>query len=340
MKIKSIISALALGALFAAPAYAAPLEMNFQSTWNPAQRQNADALEPWAKSFEEKSGGDMIMHLFYTGGLVDASALPDAIKSGIVDAGGWTMTDYKKQPYLYLAGLPYIMKDQAHSYRVNNRFYNEVPEYKKDVDSIGVFLSGSASAPFMIASRDTPIHSPADIKGKRVLSTFQLFGEYIEAWGGIPVTIAPGDVYVGLQRGMGEMFLCGISCVKGSRVHEFCKYATDLGMASSGLFPYSINRELFEKDMTDEQRKLTMELSKDLGKKVLDSFLADVQNAYAEMEAAGCKIIKLNDDEMAQFAKAAQDKIFPSFERRAKEAGVPNPREFMQKYIDIANSTD
>ena len=39
-------------------------------------------------------------------------------------------------------------------------------------------------------------------------------------------------------------------------------------------------------------------------------------------------------------SKAAQEKIFPSFERRAKEAGVANPREFMQKYIDIANSTD
>ena len=340
MKLKSILSVLALGALFAAPAYAAPIEMNFQSAWSPAQKQNAEAIVPWAESFEKASNGDMKMHVFFAGGLVEANALVDSIKSGMVDAGGWVMTDYKQMPYVFMTGLPYIMKDQAHAYRVVHKFLEEVPEFKAEVESVGVFLSGASSAPFMIASREVPIHTPADIKGKRVLYWAPTFAEYIEAWGGIPVQVAPGDIYVGLQRGMGEMFLCGVSCVKGARVQEFCKYATALEMASSGLFPYSMNRELFEKDMTDEQRKLTMELSKDLGKRVLDSFLKDVEGAYAEFEAAGCKVIRLNQDELALFAKDAQEYIIPKIERKAKEAGVADPQAVVEKYMKIAASVE
>ena len=340
MKMRSILTALAMGFFLAAPAYAAPLEMNFQSNWGAAQRQNADAIEPWAKSFAEKSGGDMVMHMFYVGGIVEANASTEALKKGMLDAGAWALQNYSKMPYMYLTSIPYLAKDQAHAYRVLNAAVEQVPELKKEIDSVGVLLSTSSSAPFMIASREIPVRTPADMKGKRVLAASPLFANYIEAWGGIPVTVSAGDIYVGLQRGMGEMFLCGVSCIKGFRIQEICKHLTDVGMASASIFSFSINRDLFEKDMTQAQRDLTMELSKDLGKNVLDSFLNDVANAYKEFEAAGCEIIRPNADEMKQFADMAQAHIIPTHARRAKEAGVADPEAVIKKYMEIAASVD
>ncbi|MBO4316941.1 MAG: TRAP transporter substrate-binding protein DctP [Mailhella sp.] len=340
MNIRRILTIVSLSLFTAFSAYAAPLEMNFQSAWQPAQKQNPDAIEPWAKSFAEKSDGEMIMHVFYTGGLVESSALAEAIKSGMVDSGGWSFSDQKKTPYLFLTQLPYIGKDQAHAYRVFHKLIDEVPELRAELDSVGILLSASISAPCMIASRDTPIRSIADIKGKRVLCAVPLFSEYVEAWGGIPVSVSPGDVYVGLQRGMGEMMLCGISCVKGTRVHEVCKYATDLGMTFSSLFPYSMNRELFEKDMTPGQQALTLELSKDLGKKVLDSFLADVANSYKEFEAAGCSVSRLGEAEEAEFIKVTRDNIMPNLVRKAKEAGLADPQSVIDRYLEIAASVE
>ena len=329
-----------LSAIMAVPAYAAPLEINFQSAWQPAQRQNPDAIEPWVKSFAERSNGDMIMHLFYNGGLIETSALPDAIKSGMVDAGGWVFMDQKQMPYFFLTGIPYLAKDQAHSYRVFQQLIKDVPEFRAELEQVGVLLSSAVSAPWMIASRDKPVRSVEDIKGKRVLCAVPTFAEYVEAWGGIPVSVSPGDVYVGLQRGMGEMMVCGVSCVKGTHVHEVSKYATELGMTSSSCFPFSMNRELFEKDMTDEQRALTMELSKDLGKKVLDSFLDDVANAYKEFEAAGCQVIRLNDEEMAAFKKATIDNMLPILLRKAKDAGVADPESIVKRFYDVAASVE
>ena len=338
--IKHVLSAMAVSMALVSAAQAAPLEMNFQSNWGSAQKQNADAIEPWAKSFAEKSGGDMVMHMFYVGGIVEATASAEALKSGMLDAAAWSIQDPTKMPYMQLTSIPYLAKDQAHAYRVLTKIMENVPELKAEIDSVGVLLSTSSSAPYMIASRDIPVRSPADIKGKRVLSASPSFGDFIEAWGGIPVTVTPGDIYIGLQRGMGEMFLCGVSCIKGFRVQEICKYLTDLGMASSAIFSFSINRDLFEKDMTQAQRDLTLELSRDLGKNVLDSFLNDVANAYKEFEAAGCQVIRTDEEEMNQFAEQARAYMTPTHIRKAKDAGVADPEAVIKKYMEIAATVD
>ncbi len=339
MKIKTLLSLLSLCVLAGTAASAAPLEMNFQSLYNPAQKQNAEALEPWAASFAEKSKGEMVMHFFYTGGLVEPLAVPESIRTGMLDAAGWSPIDIKAHPYFYMASLPYLAKDQKHGYNIMQRLYAEVPEFKKDLDNVGVLLSMSASAPVAIASINTPINSPADLKGKRVLVTSSSFGEYVEAWGGIPVNVTMGDVYVGLQRGMGEMFICGVSCVKGARVQEFAKYMTVTGQAFTAPFPYSMNRDLFEKEMTPEQQKLTMEISAPLGMNVLNSFLADVNKTYDEFRAAGMEVTFPKEAEMAQFVDAAKDSVVKLWVRRLTDAGVPAPEKMIARYYEIAAST-
>lgn len=341
MKLKRVLSALALSVFVACPAaQAATLDMNFQSLYNPAQRQNADALEPWAKSFAEKSNGDMVMHFFYTGGVVDSFGVLEALKNGMLDAAAWSPLDIKQTPYAYMFQLPYLVKDQPHGYRVLKAMIEQVPELKNDMNSPGVLLSFAASAPIMIASKDTPIHSPADLKGKRVLVSGGAFAEYIEAWGGVPVTVAMGDVYVGLQRGMGEAFICGVSCVKGARVQEFCKYSVMTGQTFTAPFPYSINRDLFEKDMTPEQQALTMELSKDLGQNVINSFVRDVEDTYKEFEAAGMEVYFPNEEEMAMFVNDAKKLTDTLWVRRLTEAGIKDPETWIKRYYDIAASVE
>jgi TRAP-type C4-dicarboxylate transport system substrate-binding protein len=236
--------------------------------------------------------------------------------------------------------MPYLVRGQADGYRVFKKMFEEIPEYRADLEKPGVLLSMAASAPIQIASKDIPVHVPADMKGKRVLVTSGAFGEYVEAWGGIPVQVAMGDVYVGLQRGMGEMFICGVSCVKGARVQEFCKYSVVTGQTFCTAFPYSINRDLFEQDMTEEQRKLTLELSKDLGKNVLASFLRDVEDTYKEFRAAGMEVYFPNDDEMKQWRDLAMGYLDRIWVSRLKSAGVKDPEMWIKKFYDFAASVE
>ena len=340
MKLHHFIETITLSVLTTATAYGAPLEMNFQSGWSARQTQNVEVVIPWTSSFAEKSGGDMIMHIFYTNGIVEQNSVPDAIKSGMLDAGLWSLQDHKKMPYTYLAGLPYLAKNQDHAYRVSQKMMEEVPELKAEIDSVGVLVGSTVTPPYMMASRDFPVKSPADIKGRRVLCVVPTLAEYVEAWGGIPVMVSPGDIYIGLQRGMGEMILCGVSCIKGFRAHEVCRYSTDLGMASFNIIPFSINKDLFEKDMTEKQRELTRELSKNLGKDLMDSYRGELERIYKEFESAGCKVIRLSEDETGAFVEEARANILPAYVRKAKDAGIDEPEKIVKRYQEIAAGID
>lgn len=338
MKLKKLFPLAGLALIFMAQStFAAPLEMSFQSVWNPAQKQNADALEPWASSFEERSDGDMKVNLFYVGGLVEANSVIDGVRSGMLDMTAWNALDYNLHPYLYMFAMPYLIDSPDHGMRVWQKLMEEVPGFDTDINEPGLLLSAGVSAPWAIASLNIPVRSPSDMKGKRVLSIAGVFGDYIESWGGIPVSVTMGDVYTGLQRGMGEMFVCGISCVKGSRVHEFAEYITLPGMTSAGMFPYAINRELYE-DMTDEQRAILHELSDPLGQAVVDSFSKDFDVSVEEFKAAGVEVIIPTPEEQLVFANAAKDTLETLWVPRMEEAGIENPMELIEQFYEIADS--
>ena len=340
MDMKKVFGGLVASLLIAGTAQAAPLELNFQSVWNPAQRQNAEAIAPWLENIGKATNGEVKVHLFYAGGIVEANDVINGVKHGMVDMAGWSANDIRQTPYVYMLGIPYLTKDQAHGYRVIKKLYESIPELQKDFDYPGKLLSFGVSAPFMVASKDIPVHSPKDMAGKRILVTSGMFGEIVEAWGGIPVQVAPGDVYVGLQRGMGEMYICGVSCVKGARVQEFCKYSVATGQTSVVAFPYTMNRDVFEDDLTPEQQKIVVEVSKDLGEKVVASFLKDVEDTYKEFREAGMEVYFPNEEEMALFKEKTMVIVEKNWIPRLADAGVKDPAAWVKKYYDIAATVE
>ena len=161
----------------------------------------------------------------------------------------------------------------------------------------------------------------------------------MEAWGGIPVQVSIGDVYVGLQRGMGEMFICGVSCVKGARVQEFCKYSVVTGQTFSSGFPISINRDLYE-DMTPDQQKLMKELTKNVGPDMLKSFLRDVEDTYKEFREAGMEVYFPTEEEMKLWREPAMGNVDRLWYRRLADAGVKDPKAWVKKIYDFAASVE
>ena len=132
--------------------------------------------------------------------------------------------------------------------------------------------------------------------------------------------------------------ICGVSCVKGARVQEFCKYSVVTGQTFSTGFPISINRELYA-DMTPEQQKLTRELTKNVGTDMLASFLRDVEDTYKEFREAGMEVYFPNEQEMAEFKEKTMA-VLESWYPRLEDAGIKDPKSWVQKYYDIAATVD
>ena len=234
--------------------------------------------------------------------------------------------------------LPFLTKNSRHGTAVLNTMYESLPEYKQDTDNVGVPLAMWSSASFGISSVNIPVRSPADIKGRRVLITGASDSVAIEAWGGIPVFVTPSDVYVGLQRGMGEMYYTAIPYQKGLRVMEVAKYITPLPSTANQMV-LSINRDLYE-DLSDEQKQLLhSETGRALSERIAENLDADVENSLKLFEEAGAQVVNLSPEELEAFLDGLRTSIDGYWVENLKEVGIKgDTKAWINKYYEIAES--
>ena len=334
-----LASAMAL-VLTSAPVWAAgEIELSFQSVYAPAQTQNIEILVPWAEAFEQKSGGSLIVHFFPVSSIVDVNEAGHAIQSGMLDMGVWSGATFPRDtPYGYMFNLPFLTKNSRHGTAVLNTLYETVPECKQDTDSVGVPLAMWSSASFGISSVNIPVRSPADIKGRRVLISSASDSVAVEAWGGIPVFVTPSDVYVGLQRGMGEMFYTAIPFQKGLRLMEVAKYITPLPSTANQMV-LAINRDLYE-DLSEEQKQLLhAETGRALSERIAENLDADVENCLKLFEEAGAQVVNLTPEELEAFLDGLRTSIDGYWVENLKEVGIKgDTKAWINKYYEIAES--
>lgn len=339
---KTICSSLLLASLAGlflhAPACAASYELSFQSMYAPTHASNINVLVPWAESFAKLTNGDLVVNFYPSEAIVESRDAFNALKTGMLDMGYWAPTRQPKSfPYSMLCQLPLLVHGPTHSLNTYWKMYEEIPEFKRDLDSAGPLLSLWGPAPTALFSVKAPIRTPADIHGKRILTILPNDTELIKAIGGVPVYVAPGDVYVGLQRGMGEAYYCALPYASGQRIMEVTKYVTILPL-SGGLMPISINQMIYDM-LPEKYRTLIMEQSgRALAEAVCQSLEDDIGKSIERFSQAGAEIIYLSEAEMAPFRQKIETLIDSYWIPLFKEYGVKDPERLIEQSYAISNS--
>ncbi|MBO4317381.1 MAG: TRAP transporter substrate-binding protein DctP [Mailhella sp.] len=330
---KSFLVSMFAGAamLFNGVAYAEDFEISLQTMYNPAQQQMKDVFEPFAKEVGELSKGSLKVNVFGVGSLVPALQEADAVKAGNLDIGQCALTHPKETPYAYLLSMIPDMCDTIADTAVFPQIvYDSVPELKKEYDSIGVPLGWIVYVPQVICATNGLIKTPADMKGKRILVTAPNQSLLVEAWGGTPVMVALSDVYIGLQRGMGEAYMSGSAWCKGSKIYEVAKYITQVGYPNTNVMPLAMNKELFD-DLSDEQRKIIIDTGKKyFGQIFIDSFVKENDLAIQLFKDNGCEFYVPTSEERAQWQEANK-KMVAVANDRLKELGVNDGQQILDK---------
>lgn len=159
-------------------------------------------IKPSIDSFNKVAGSDMQIELYFADQLVPTGELFRAMQKGTIDAvqsdddsiaapvdvavfGG-----YFPFATRYSLDVP-VLFNQYGLKEIWEEAYNEVE---------GVtWLSAGAWDPCHFATKD-PIHSLADLKGKRVF-TFPTAGKFLSRFGVVPVTLPWEDIEVAVQTG-------------------------------------------------------------------------------------------------------------------------------------------
>ncbi len=328
-------AAAVLAASLGTPALAEEkLELSYQTMYNPAQTQMQEVFAPFAKEIGKRSGGSLQVNLFGVGTLVPPNEEADSVKAGNLDMGMSVLVHPKETPYTYLIGMiPDICTSIEGTAKVGPLLYS-MPEIKKEFDRYGVPFGYTSYMPQTLASVGGPIRTPADLKGKRMLVTAPNQALLAEAWGAIPVMVSLGDVYIGLQRGMGEVYMSGISWHKGSKIFEVAKDMTIIGFPNTNLIPHLINKDVLAA-MSDNQRKIFMETADEyFNVHLLKSWNDDYDNCLKIFADAGVKVYTPTPEEMKLWHEA-NAKTIPMALARVKELGVKDGDAFLERVNNV-----
>ena len=334
-KISACLIAESLLTFSALPSQAEKYELNFQSAYAPAHTIQKNVLAPWCDEVSAKHQ-DLKVVLFALGSILEPKEVQDGLVNGMLDMSSMALTmDGKKYPTSFLANLPLLFESSQMGTQFGWRLYDEVPEYKADVEKCGHLLSIWAPAPFAFFSAKSPIYSPDDLKGKRVLIALPSDAEPMKALGAVPVLVTPGDMYVGLQRGMGEVAYTAWPMANSLHLGEVCKYAT-LCPFGSGLMPLGLSNLTMKHLPGDVLKVLEENAGRALSDQVAAALDEDTKNVQSRFKEAGCELIVPNDEQRAAFEAKAKELVNTYWIPYMESLGVKNAKELIAKAYAIS----
>ncbi|HEU4619442.1 MAG TPA: TRAP transporter substrate-binding protein DctP [Gammaproteobacteria bacterium] len=323
--------ALCIGTLLAGgPAGAAETELKLAtiapdgSHWMREMRAAADEVKT-------KTAGRVVIK-FYPGGVMgnDAQVLRK-VRIGQLQGGAFTSSGLAERfSGLNLYGIPLLF-----------RSLDEVDFVRKHMDPVldaglrkaGFVSFGFVEGGFAQLMSKTPVSSVEDMRRRKVWvpDGDQISFLAMESLGLSPVVLPVTDVLTGLQTGLLDIVAASPVAALVLQWHTKISYMTDLPVVYS-MGVVAVDERAWSGISADDQRVL----SEVLGKTVHELDRAareDNAKAQEALEAAGVKIVRVDDDRRAELRKQIEA-IYPQLEQRPDVDGAlfKKERELLAQY--------
>lgn len=314
-------------------------ECNFQSSYAGPHVLNVELFQPAVANIHKKSDGKLNLNFFMSNAIVKASESIPAVINGSLDMAG--VVSYFQDtmfPNTHILEVPYVTRDSVQASALYWKAFNEIPEIKAEWDKVGKVLTIWGSDRSGIFSTKGPIRSPADLKGKRVLIWNGGQVDQIKAWGGIPVQVTAGDTYLGLQRGMGDIFFGPLPTGVAYKLTEVAKDVTVIP-ATNMLLATIVNWDVWNEMKPEFQQLVMDEMGGEKASIRSGRLLFDATNKDIEtMRGIGCAIHILNDAQIQAFRDADRDVINAFWNADLKRLGIADPAAAIKRVFDMAET--
>lgn len=176
-------------------------------------------------------------------------------------------------------------------------YLNNLHQKNLNVYYLGRFTNGVKFHLYLTKKIEKP-----DLKGMKIRVT-PIYEPFVKALGGAPLTIAPGEVYTALERGVVDGY--GWASIKISDFgwHEVTKYVVDPGFyqAEVGMVVNLQTWKKLPKDMQDMLVAITKELERDAS----DYYAKVTREERDFILSRGIQVIRFDpEDEKKYLAKA------------------------------------
>lgn len=161
------------------------------------------ALTQFAEEVSEKSDGRIEVKIYGNGQLGTELEVMEQLQAGVVDmarVAAPSLATYDEAYHSF--GLPYIFNDKEHYYRsMDSDGMREFFESSQEAGFVTLTYYTSGARSFYTV--DKAIREPSDLSGMKIrVQNMASQTAMMRALGGVPIVMAFGDIYTGLQTGI------------------------------------------------------------------------------------------------------------------------------------------
>lgn len=246
----------------------------------------------------------------------------EAVSDGVADMG-WVgaLFEPAKMPLQNVPyALPFSTPEPLVALDIMDELSSQDGIFKKEwTDNNLVYLGTMATDGYQIYSK-TPIRTPADLKGMKVLSSASV-GPWVEGYGASFVSAGIPVMYNQLETGVGDAVFLITSGAAAIKLHEVAPYVTVLDMGPAPGGGPAMNKDKWD-SLPEDVQKVFKELGQNYNKALAADVAARREKALADMEAAGVTLIYPTEEERAEWVAALPD-IAGTWASAQEARGVP-----------------
>ncbi|MBS0370334.1 MAG: TRAP transporter substrate-binding protein [Proteobacteria bacterium] len=237
MRLRSLLFGLLAMGMCAMAAAQAPIVIKFSHVVA-ADTPKGKASEYFKKRAEELTRGKVKVEVYPNSTLYKDKEELEALQLGVVQMLAPSLAKFGPLGVkeFEVFDLPYIFDDYADLHRVTQGPVGA--SILKKLESKGIVGLAYWDNGFKSFSANTPIRTPADLRGKKLrIQSSKVLEEEIRAVGGLPQVMAFSEVYQGLKTGVVDGTENPHSNTYTQKMHEVQKYLT---VTNHGYLGYAV----------------------------------------------------------------------------------------------------
>ena len=255
---------------------------------------------------EQDTNGKLMVRRFWGNTLSNAQrGAFEAISAGVADFGACYVTFNPGGFTLHLGlQVPFIFQDVKESSYASIEAY---PKYlKEEYESKGVYLGClHTTPPQQLLTRDKPIQTLGDLKGKKIFTSAGLGSEFGKALGAVPTIIQVSELYTAYQRGVVDVVPFHDAGAVAFRFAELSKYRT-VANSWTNATEFAVNKAAFDKLPADLKQVFYHWYQLSSQAQIELYYDLEAQKGRVTMEKMGIKSIPLPPQEVSKWRAAVK----------------------------------
>lgn len=287
----------------------------------PNRGARAEALQWFADTATELTGGALDLDIQWGGALFKAGAALNSIADGVADLGTIIAVYFPQEMVAYgIADLPLENPDAWVGMRATDELMrNNEPIRQNLADMNLVYLGTFTTSAVHIGCKGAAIRSVDDIKGLKVRGV-GAYGKTFEDFGANMVSMSIYDAYQGLDTGLLDCSQGYSYAIAALKQQEVIDSYTLLNWGQVGALGIFMNKDAFDALDAETQNALLTAgegMADELGRLIT----ADNEAAIETMKAAGVEVIELPAEERAKLVEGGKGYV-DEWVERANAAGL------------------